>query len=243
MFHTKAVYVALGIAVVLYIMMLFNFGIQSNGLFASFDASKDSFAQYLYFFPKSAVLQIIILVFLSIFLAAEYAYGFQKNTFAIQNQKWRIVIERFILYFITAALFVIVVGIISAIAQVFNPNQTAYGSLDIGQYVVYLIVQLLFLAAVASLIGMSIHLFHSKVIGVLIGLGYGGIMIYMVLIGISMTLFHSDILTKYLLYQNSGKLPYVFHWDTYAIPLAVLCFWVLVYNGISYYILIKKDMG
>ena len=50
--------------------------VMSNTAFANYDAQIGNFAEYLYYFPKSAIFMIIVMLMYVIYLNEEYTSGF-----------------------------------------------------------------------------------------------------------------------------------------------------------------------
>lgn len=242
MLHTKAFYITLGILVLAYLFIFKDMGVMSNTNFASFYRTENTFTDFLYYLPKSMIFQMATLIFLGVFLSDEYNSGFHKNVYPVQTKKWKLVIARFILFFIITAFFIATISLMCFIIQLFDPSRIAYGSFELFPYLLFIVLQILFMAAASSIMSMLVHLSGSKVVAVLFAVGYSMI-IYIILFGISMMLFNNDILVAYTLYQNSGVLPEVFSWSGYQEPILVLCISIILYNGISYLLLKKKDIA
>lgn len=241
MVHTKSFYITLCMSMLVYLLIFGNYGVMSNTTFAIFNAETDSFTQYLYYLPKSGIFQCILLIFLSMFFSDEYISGFHKNVYPLQVKKYNIVIERFIFSFIVSLLYFICTLIPDVIHQLCKP--LPFGDFDFLQYLLFMIIQILFICAVSGLISLIIHISRSRVVAVLLSIGYGMMFIYMILMGMSMFMFKDDILVRYSMYVNAGTLPETFSWSSYQTPLLVLGGTLVLYHAISYIILKKKDIA
>lgn len=88
-------------------------------------------------------------------------------------------------------------------------QQDSFASFSILQFICYSLMQMLILTVIASFLNMLIHATGSKVLAILVSVGYGSMTVFMLHAGI-MSLLKVEY-TDYILYAISGQLPY--SWD------------------------------
>ena len=101
-------------------------------------------------------------------------------------------------------------------------------------------MQMLILTVIASFLNLLIHATGSKVLAILVSVGYGSMTVFMLHAGI-MSLLKVEY-TDYILYAISGQLPY--SWDAvfYSRAAMVAITSTILYNIGSYVLLRKKDL-
>lgn len=238
--HTKSFYVILILSVVVYEMLFTGNGIICNTGFAEYRHGENTFAEFLYYLPKSGLFTFLALLFVGMFATDEYSSGFVKNTYPLHVHKWALLLERYVFNLIVITVYYLAILLVTGICQMFSSIPS--GSLDLGNYLMYLLVQILMLGAVASFITLITHLAKSRVLIVLISLCFGMTMLYMMLGMLLDFLFKNTDLLQYTIYELMGKLPYTFSWDGYCTAILVLMGDTLLYNSISCLILKKKDL-
>lgn len=238
--HTKSFYVILILSVVVYEMLFTGNGIMNNTGFAEYRYEENTFAEFLYYLPKSGLFAFLALLFVGMFATDEYNSGFVKNTYPLHVHKWTLLLERYVFNLIIITVFYLAIVLVTGLCQLLSPITS--GSLNLEHYLIYLLVQILILGAVASFITLITHLTKSRVLIVLISLSFGMMMWYMMMGMLLDFLFKSTDLLQYTMYELMGKLPYAFSWDGYRTAILVLIGNTLLYNGISCLILKKKDI-
>lgn len=240
MLHIKSFYVMLVLCIIFYILIFTGTGFVSNSNFAQYNAGKDSFSDFLYFLPKSSVLQCIVLVYIGMFICDEYNSGFIKNTFPLITKKWKIIISRYVFFIIVEMIFFLTSILACALMQIWY--QAAVGTINWLDYIIYLFTQIIFLATFASFMGLIQHLTKSRVLVILLGFVYSFMLLYTLIFGIGYLIAPQTHVTKYMLYEVSGLLPYTFSLEGYQTAFIVIIVFTLLYNGISYLLLRKKDI-
>ena len=86
--------------------------VMSNTAFANYDAQIGNFAEYLYYFPKSAIFMIIVMLMYVIYLNEEYTSGFIKNVYPYQTDKLKLSISRLLIFVIYYIVFSFISGIL-----------------------------------------------------------------------------------------------------------------------------------
>lgn len=238
--HTKSFYVILSFIIVLYALILTDSGVQTSTIFAQFHREQNTFADFLIYFPKSGLFVLLVLLFVAIFMSDEYIFDYAKNTYSIHVKKWKMVLSRYLYCFLITTFYTLAMLLCALVIQVILPMKG--GSIQIGDYAIYLIIQIAFIGVMASFIMMVIHLTRSRIIAIVIPLLYGMQMWYMLVGSIIIYLLKSEDILKYTTYQSSGELPSTFSIEGYSLALFVLIGNTLLYNGISYLILKKKDI-
>ena len=215
MVRQKSFYIAMVIMLLLYFWMTNAAGLQNNTPFASFYADKNTLVDFLYYFPKSAFYAVAVLVFLSLFFCEEYASGFVKNIYPSIHRKELVAVENLW-------------------------QQDSFATFNILQFIGYSLMQMLILTVIASFLNLLIHATGSKVLAILVSVGYGSMTIFMLHAGI-MSLLNVDY-TDYILYAISGQLPV--EWDAlfYSRAAMVAITSAILYNVGSYILLRKKDL-
>ena len=193
---------------------------------------------FLYYFPKSAFYAVAVLVFLSLFFCEEYASGFVKNIYPSIHRKELLLLERFVFSFITAFIYWIAIIVMVAVENLWQ--QDSFATFNILQFIGYSLMQMLILTVIASFLNLLIHATGSKVLAILVSVGYGSMTIFMLHAGI-MSLLNVDY-TDYILYAISGQLPV--EWDAlfYSRAAMVAITSAILYNVGSYILLRKKDL-
>lgn len=239
--HTKSFYVILFIIVLFSCLVFTGSGFVCNTPFAQYHIGKNTFSEFLYYLPKSLGIQSGVLIFISMFLCDEYSSGFVKNTYPMQTQKWKIVLSRYVLYFLISMIFIVVNVVVCSIVQLFY--QAEGGSLQVLDYVLFLIMQGLFLSTFASLLAMLQYLINNRVILILLSFAFGTMLLYVMVLGLGQFLAPNLHVTEYMLYEVSGLLPNTISWDGYQKGIFVIIVYSLLYNSISYLLLKKKDIN
>ncbi|MEG0527180.1 MAG: hypothetical protein RR531_06665 [Longicatena sp.] len=238
-FHMKAFYVTLILAVVAFMMILGEFGLQNNTPFATFHRGKDTFVQFLYYTPKSMMYSLLVLVFVGIFSTDEYNCGYVKNTYPLQSHKSTLAIARYFYCVIICTIFLIAILVGTCLLQIIIP--ISMGSFNLLDYLPFAIVQVLTMAAASSFSMLLSNITKSKVLVILYSIGYGMI-IYMTVCMLLGFMFHDISASEWMMYVLSSKLPYTFQMEAYRDAILVLIGNTLLYNGISYLILKKQDI-
>ena len=238
MVRQKSFYIAMVIMLLLYFWMTNAAGLQNNTPFASFYADKNTLVDFLYYFPKSAFYAVAVLVFLSLFFCEEYASGFVKKIYPSIHRKELLLLERFVFSFITAFIYWIAIIVMVAVENLWQ--QDSFATFNILQFIGYSLMQMLILTVIASFLNLLIHATGSKVLAILVSVGYGSMTIFMLHAGI-MSLLNVDY-TDYILYAISGQLPV--EWDAlfYSRAAMVAITSAILYNVGSYILLRKKDL-
>ena len=187
--------------------------VMSNTAFANYDAQIGNFAEYLYYFPKSAIFMIIVMLMYVIYLNEEYTSGFIKNVYPYQTDKLKLSISRLLIFVISRLLiFVIYYIVFSFINIIFSLItvgfiQGRFGTISIIDYIIYYVIQLLLATAVGSFLELFIHLSKKNIVStILIFLYTFGILFGMVYIffqeWFNLSVYENAI------YYLSGTLPY-----------------------------------
>lgn len=237
--HTKSFYIMLFLMVGFYMLTLGSNGFSTSTNYAHFSRDINTFGEYLYFLPKSYLFVMMSLLYLGIFAVDEYMAGFTKNTYPLQVNKWKQVMERYLFSIVIIALFYAVLLGSSLLLQLVYPLEL--GSFDVGTYPVFVILQIMSIAAAACFTMLLSHLFRSKVAVVLFAIVFGFILNALMMM-LCYLLLDSLELLQLTMYVKSGTLPYVFAGKEYGELALVVLGNTLLYNGISYYILKKKDL-
>ena len=79
--------------------------VMSNTAFANYDAQIGNFVEYLYYFPKSAIFMIIVMLMYVIYLNEEYTSGFIKNVYPYLTDKLKLSISRLLIFVIYYIVF------------------------------------------------------------------------------------------------------------------------------------------
>lgn len=238
MVRQKSFYISMTVMLLLYLWLTTAVGLQNNTPFATFHQGKDTLVDFLYYFPKSSFYQIAVLIFLSLFFCEEYASGFVKNIYPMMHRKELLLLERFVFSFITAFIYWAVIIVMVVVENLWQ--QDSFASFSILQFICYSLMQMLILTVIASFLNMLIHATGSKVLAILVSVGYGSMTVFMLHAGI-MSLLKVEY-TDYILYAISGQLPY--SWDAvfYSRAAMVAITSAILYNIGSYVLLRKKDL-
>ena len=238
MVRQKSFYISMTVMLLLYLWLTTAVGVQNNTPFATFHQGKDTLVDFLYYFPKSSFYQIAVLIFLSLFFCEEYASGFVKNIYPMMHRKELLLLERFVFSFITAFIYWAVIIVMVVVENLWQ--QDSFASFSILQFICYSLMQMLILTVIASFLNMLIHATGSKVLAILVSVGYGSMTVFMLHAGI-MSLLKVEY-TDYILYAISGQLPY--SWDAvfYSRAAMVAITSAILYNIGSYVLLRKKDL-
>ena len=154
--------------------------VMSNTAFANYDAQIGNFAEYLYYFPKSAIFMIIVMLMYVIYLNEEYTSGFIKNVYPYQTDKLKLSISRLLIFVIYYIVFSFINIIFSLITVGFI--QGRFGTISIIDYIIYYVIQLL-ISDGCWIISGIVHsfkqeeysLYHSNILytfGILFGMVY-----------------------------------------------------------------------
>ncbi len=237
-YFPKSFYISMTVMLLLYLWLTTAVGLQNNTPFATFHQGKDTLVDFLYYFPKSSFYQIAVLIFLSLFFCEEYASGFVKNIYPMMHRKELLLLERFVFSFITAFIYWAVIIVMVVVENLWQ--QDSFASFSILQFICYSLMQMLILTVIASFLNMLIHATGSKVLAILVSVGYGSMTVFMLHAGI-MSLLKVEY-TDYILYAISGQLPY--SWDAvfYSRAAMVAITSAILYNIGSYVLLRKKDL-
>lgn len=241
MIHMRAFYVTLVICFIINLIMLFTSGISLNSPFASFMSNKNTLIDYLYYTIKSPTYLVLIFVFLSIFHNDEYTKGFVKNTMPIIHNKAILVIERYIFNIIAIVILWVCSLAPVVIKEMISPLSTG-GIFQIGDYLIYIVVEILAACTVASFIMMLNHLTRSKVILIVYACFYSMFILYMIETSLAVALLDDASIMENCMYALSGSLAHSFSWNDYSTTIYLIIIYTLLYNGISYLILKKKDI-
>ena len=149
-----------------------------------------------------------------------------------------LLLERFVFSFITAFIYWSVIIVMVVVENLWQ--QDSFASFSILQFICYSLMQMLILTVIASFLNMLIHATGSKVLAILVSVGYGSMTVFMLHAGI-MSLLKVEY-TDYILYAISGQLPY--SWDAvfYSRAAMVAITSAILYNIGSYVLLRKKDL-
>lgn len=238
--HTRSFYVILILSVVLYQMLFTGNGVMNNSVFAQYRYGENTFAEFLYYLPKSGLFILLALLFVGLFATDEYSSGFVKNTYPLHVHKWTLLMERYVFNMIIITVYYLAILLATGIIQLLDP--ILFGELEPASYIGYVVVQIFILSTVASFLTLITHLTKSRVLIVLISMCFGMMMWYMMMGMLLDFLFKNTDLLQYTMYELMGKLPYTISWDGYGTAILVSIGNMLLYNGISCLILKKKDI-
>lgn len=241
MVRQKSFYISMGLMLLFYFWLLNAEGIRNDTLFATFDYQKNTIVDFLYYFPKSTFYMIACLVFTSLFVHEEYASGFVKNIYPMQQKKWKLLIERWIFSILVCLIFWMSVVVLAAITNLWH--QDSFVNFSYLGYLGYAMMEILLLSAVSAFMMMLNHITKSKVLTVLCSVCFGGMVIFMLHMGLSLMLPENMQYHEATLYYISGNLPYEWEWEAYGKALLVAISSTILYNGISYFVLKKKDIA
>lgn len=179
--------------------------VMSNTTFANYDANVGTFGEYLYYFPKSAIFMIIVMLMYIIYLNEEYTSGFIKNVYPYLTDKLKLAVSRLLIFVIYYIVFSFINIIFSLITVGFI--QGRFGTISIIDYLIYYLIQLLLATAVASFLELLIHLSKKNIIPTIIIFLYTfGILFGMIYIffqeWFNLSVYENAI------YYLSGTLPY-----------------------------------
>lgn len=241
MTRQKSFYVALGVLLFLFAWMLCSTGTRSDTMFASFNRKDHSTMDFLYYFPKSTIFIIGVMVFLSLFSSEEYDSGFVKNFYPLQQKKWKLLLEKWIFSFLVYAIYWVAIVGLSLLINVWV--QDPFLSFSVKDYLLFSLMQAILLGAAGSFVSMVTHCFQNKIASVMIAVAYGGAIFFVLHTGICELLPQELSYYEQTLYYISGTLPYTFDAEVYGKAFAIAISSTILYNGISYIILKKKDIA
>lgn len=212
--------------------------VMSNTAFANYDAQIGDFAEYLYYFPKSAIFMIIVMLMYVIYLNEEYTSGFIKNVYPYLTDKLKLSISRLLIFVIYYIVFSFINIIFSLITVGFI--QGRFGTISIIDYIIYYVIQLLLATAVGSFLELFIHLSKKNIVStILIFLYTFGVLFGMVYIffqeWFNLSVYENAI------YYLSGTLPYRIS-DVYLNTMIVGIFALGIGVLLNMVILKKKDL-
>lgn len=239
--HMRAFYISIAIGLFVNFILMTSTGITINSNFSTFSIESNTFTDFLFYLAKSPTFQLIVLVFLCVFHNDEYDKGFAKNIMPITYKKSSLVFERYLLCVMVVFMMWVAIMIPCIIIQ-FVLTPTSYAAFSIMDLAIYNVVQILLLSAFASLLMMLNHLTRSKILIIVLATSFGALVLYMGLASLCIWLLGNHDLMQYTIYELMGTLPYKFSWETYQTAFFVLIGTTLLYNGISYLILKKKDI-
>lgn len=239
--HMRAFYISIAIGLFVNFILLTSTGITINSNFSTFSIESNTFSDFLFYLAKSPTFQLIVLVFLCIFHNDEYDKGFAKNIMPIIYKKSTLVLERYLLCVIVVIMIWLAIMIPCIVIQLILTT-CPYTSFNIMDLVIYNLVQILLLSAFASLLMMLNHLTRSKILIIVLATTFGALILYMGLASLCIWLLGNHDLMQYSIYELMGTLPFKFSWETHQTTFLVLIGTTLLYNGISYLILKKKDI-
>lgn len=212
--------------------------VMSNTAFANYDAQTGTFAQYLFYFPKSALFLIIVMLMYVIYLNEEYASGFIKNIYPYMPNKLKLSISRLLIFVICYIMFSIINVVVSLITVGFI--QGRFGTISILDYIVYYLIQLLLTTAVCSLLQLFIHLSKKNILSIILIFLYTfGILFGMVYIFFQ-EWFNLSVY-EYAIYYLSGTLPYQIS-STYLTSMGIGIVALAIGVLLNMVILKKKDL-
>ena len=134
--------------------------VMSNTAFANYDAQIGNFAEYLYYFPKSAIFMIIVMLMYVIYLNEEYTSGFIKNVYPYLTDKLKLSISRLLIFVIYYIVFSFINIIFSLITVGFI--QGRFGTISIIDYIIFIIRDSTFISDGCWIISGIVHSFKQK---------------------------------------------------------------------------------
>ena len=135
-----------------------------------FNTSNHAINNFLYYFPKALLLPFSVLLFMALFINEEITSGFIKHIYPLYQKKWQMLAERFLFtcfVYLSMCLFVVIIALVLGVLNIFTMN--AFSVFD---YLAYIVMQMLVIAAVSSFVTMLYMLTRSHVITVLSVIGY-----------------------------------------------------------------------
>lgn len=240
MVRQKSLYISIGLLIVAFFWMLNAEGLVNNTTFASFDRTKNSVLDFLYFFPKSMFFQLAVLIFSALFFNEEYSSGFVKNIYPVQS-KLTLLLEKWIMSIIIILVFTLSCTILSGIELAVH--KVSLSGFSIGNYAIYILMNTLLLSAVSCFIMMVNHLVRSKVVTILTAVGYSFTIFFMLNTALCIILPEAVQYVEYTLYYVIGNLNTVPELSAYGKATALAISSGILYNGISYLVLKQKDLA
>lgn len=236
--HTMSFKVTMVLFIIIMTMLYMDWGVQSNMLFASYDASKDSFADFLYFFPKTAVFQMFCFIYLCVFVGEEYQSGYTKNIYPYFQNKWKLAGSKYFTFILIYLLFSIAI-IILTLGLTFVAGREI-GDISFVNYLAYFIVQIFTNSVIGLFFILSLHLFRSKTASIMLVIAYT----MMVFWGIHYLIFDLTGINylEYTIYYLNGNLPNIFDADIYGKTLLVVAVMTILCLSANYLVLKKKDL-
>lgn len=243
--HMKAFYITLSVAVGVNLMLLVTSGFHIGSFFAEFSRSSDSYTDFLYYVVKAPTFMLAVTIFLCVFYNDEYDKGYAKNIMPIMNKKGALVVERYLICVLVALMLAVAIIVSSAVLVLLIPSVFVHHeAFDIVQYAIFAFTQILLISAFTSCLVFLNHITRSRILIILLASFFSASILYMLEGSFCEMIFeyeNADIL-KYTIYETIGTLPKEFTWDGYKIAFFVLIGNTLLYNGLSYIVLKKKDI-
>lgn len=240
MVHQKSFYITMSILLFLFAWHLCA-DIRSSVIFAQFDHRYNTVVDFLYYFPKSVFFLIGTLVYLALFAHEEYTSGFVKYMYPLQQKKWMILLEKWIFSLLVYFCFWACSLILTLFINLFLKDPLIGFSLM--DYMAYSVTQAILLTAVVSFLMLLNHSFQSKIATTLVACAYGSYTIFALHAGIHMLLPEGISYLEYTLSYISGTLPTTWDASVYSSAFAIAFSSTILYNGISYLVLKKKDIA
>lgn len=202
-----------------------------QGLYMNVDVNIYTTADFFAVFGKS-YLPLVFGIYLVIFTCNEYQHGFIKNTVMMQSNRLAIVVSK-----IVVSLFMLVIAMMVSLLSF-----TLFGFLFIHgfsmgidiNFFVYIVIWLLVNIAFCSLLIMVSELSENKVIGIILS--------FVICLGVIIMFIGDYDIFEYSLSYLLTSLPLEFSTDIGLRTIVMSLFYVILYNGISFYWIQKKDI-
>lgn len=219
-------------------MLYMDWGVQSNGLFASYDASKDSFVDFLYFFPKTAVFQMFCFIYLCMFISEEYNNGYVKNIYPYFQNKGKLVGSRYFTFILIYMIFSITNIILTLFLTVVSGREM--GDISFANYLIYFVVQICINSVIGLFFSFSFRLFRSMTASIMLVIAHTLMFFW----GLHYLIFDLTGINylEYTIYYLNGNLPNVFDADIYGKTLLVVAVMTILCLSANYLVLKKKDL-
>lgn len=238
----KSLYVSMGILCVLFYFMQLSGGVSSHTPLASYNATSGSLLDFMYYFPKSMFFTLAVTIILALFRGEEFSSGYIKNIYTKYESRTTLLLSRLVMNILVWLILWSVVTLMIVLMNLCMLHDPALSTINIFDYGMYCIVQMLILSAAIAFIDFTIYLFRNKTFAVVIAIAYASSLIYMLLSLLNMYLPNEMDFLSFTLTQASGTLPMQFDIAIHgkAFLLALSSF--ILYTIGSHILLKKKDL-
>lgn len=193
-----------------------------------------------YYLIKAPYFTTFALLFICLVHSEEYDSLYFKNIYPFIKDKYKLIIERYVLNVIICLSIIAVMSVSAIITSTLSaPSALSIPWID---FILFVLVETLLLCCVASFLVMLVTITRSKSLLIIVATSYSFLLIYALEVMLATFFLNDSTLVRYTIYGQFSGLPTTFQPSAYTLAFVIIVTSTLMYNSISALTMTHKDM-